>query len=288
MATIVIMVLAFFAAIKCPARKAITRQPGCIAWPHGSSARQALRYHYNVAIQSVSGRSILSHIVAILEDDQAQSQLIEAWLVSAGYTCHQYSTGQALLDAVQTITFDILLIDWELPDIKGPDVMSKIRNEMHMEMPVVFITSRDSEQDIVNALNNGADDYLVKPVRQFEFLARVKANTRKKPINNNEVNQDPYPPYRFNSNNQQASLHGHNIELSSKEFELAYFLFCNEGKLLERKHIQSNVWKQDADLNTRTVDTHISIIRKKLSITPDNGWRLKSVYGHGYRLERLG
>jgi DNA-binding response OmpR family regulator len=230
----------------------------------------------------------LSLIVAILEDDQAQSQLIEVWLTSAGYTCHQYSTGQSLLDAVQTITFDILLIDWELPDIKGPDVMSRIRNEMHREMPIIFITSRDSEQDIVNALNYGADDYLVKPVRQFEFLARVKANSRKKPINNNDINQDQYAPYRFNNINQQASLHGHNIELSSKEFELAYFLFCNESKLLERKLIQSNVWKQDADLNTRTVDTHISIIRKKLSISPDNGWRLKSVYGHGYRLERLG
>jgi two-component system, OmpR family, response regulator RegX3 len=230
----------------------------------------------------------LSHIIAILEDDQAQSQLIECWLAAAGYTCHQYSTGQSLLDAIKTITFDILLIDWELPDINGPDVMNKIRNVMHLDTPIIFITSRDSEQDIVTALNNGADDYLVKPVRQFEFLARIKANTRRKQQYENAPDLDKFQPYKFNPKSQEAFLHGKNIELSSKEFELAYFLFCHEGKLLERKHIQSNVWKQDADLNTRTVDTHISIIRKKLSISPDNGWRLKSVYGHGYRLERLG
>ena len=117
--------------------------------------------------------------VAILEDELAQSQLIESWLLPENYNCHTYATGQSLLDALTTASFDLLLVDWELPDINGPDVMNTVRNEMKIDTPIIFITSRDSEEDIVKALTSGADDYLVKPVRQFEFLARVKANTKR-------------------------------------------------------------------------------------------------------------
>jgi len=229
----------------------------------------------------------LSLEVAILEDEPAQSQLIESWLLPTNYNCHTYATGQSLLDALKTTSFDLFLIDWELPDINGPDVMNTVRNEMKIDTPIIFITSRDSEEDIVKALNSGADDYLVKPVRQFEFLARIKANSRRHQNSDTNLKQIEYSPYVFNSSNQQAFLHEKLIELSSKEFELAYYLFCNEGKLLDRKNMLSEIWQQTADLNTRTVDTHISIIRKKLAIGPENGWRLKSVYGHGYRLERL-
>ena len=225
--------------------------------------------------------------VAVLEDDSVQAQLIESWLLSVNHSCQLFETGQSLLDKLESMTFDLLLIDWELPDINGPDVMNKIRNNMKMNTPIIFITSRDSEEDIVSALTAGADDYLVKPVRQYEFLARINANTRRNQNSEIIIKPAAYLPYTFNPNNQQATLHDNNIELSSKEFELAYYLFINEGKLLERRHILAEVWQQEADLNTRTVDTHISIIRKKLAIGPENGWRLKSVYGHGYRLEKL-
>lgn len=225
--------------------------------------------------------------IAILEDEQAQSDLIKSWLQLAGYSCKVFATGQALLDQLKTLSYDLLLIDWELPDINGPDVMRTIRNELKMDTPIIFITSRDSEDDIVSALNSGADDYLVKPIRQFEFLARVKANTKRNLNNLQDTSLIEHTPYRFNSANQQASIHGEMIELSGKEFELAFYIFSHESQLLERKQILSAVWQQDADLNTRTVDTHMSIIRKKLAIGPENGWRLKSIYGHGYRLEKL-
>ena len=225
--------------------------------------------------------------VAILEDELAQSQLIESWLLPGDYNYQTYATGQSLLDALKTRSYDLLLIDWELPDINGPEVMKTIRYEMKIDTPIIFITSRDSEEDIVKALNSGADDYLVKPVRQFEFLARIKANTKRTLNPTSDSSQINHSPYSFNPANQQAFINENAVELSSKEFELAFYIFKNKGKLLERKDILSTVWKQEADLNTRTVDTHMSIIRKKLSIGPENGWRLKSIYGHGYRLEKL-
>lgn len=249
-------------------------------------ARQSSLNLYNSGYKLIQGDIILTLNIAILEDDQAQSELIESWLLSQEYQTHTYYTGQSLLEDIETQAFDLMLIDWELPDINGPEVMHAIREEHNIETPIIFITSRDSEDDIVSALNAGADDYLVKPVRQFEFLARVKANTKR-----NQTSTEPIkietPPYSFNPENEQATLNGTSIELSSKEFELAMYLFSNTGRLLERKEILAAVWRQEADLNTRTVDTHVSVIRKKLAIGPENGWRLKSVYGHGYRLEQL-
>lgn len=227
----------------------------------------------------------MSLSVALLEDDQDQSNLVQSWLETEKYSVSPFFNGQSLLNELANTQFDLLLIDWELPDINGPQVMQKIRNELKQDTPIIFITSRDSEEDIVNALNAGADDYLVKPIRQFEFLARVRANTK-----HSKTSADKKlsaAPYEFNSSSEQVLLNGSAIELSSKEFELAYYMFKNAGKLLERKQILSDVWKQEAELNTRTVDTHVSVIRKKLSISPQNGWRLKSVYGHGYRLEQL-
>ena len=225
--------------------------------------------------------------VAILEDEVAQSQLINTWLQAAGYNCKVFSTGLSLLDELKSTKYDLMLVDWELPDINGPEVMQAIRHKLNMDTPIIFITSRDSEEDIVSALNAGADDYLVKPIRQYEFLARVKANTKR--INNTgkATTLIEHSPYSFNSSSQQAFINGDAVELSSKEFELAFYIFSNEGELLDRKKILSAVWQQDADLNTRTVDTHMSNIRKKLAIGPENGWRLKSIYGHGYRLETL-
>lgn len=226
--------------------------------------------------------------IAILEDDPAQSELIENWLKLEKFEPSAFFSGQSLLDVLAQRSFDLLLIDWELPDINGPIVMQTIREKMQLETPIIFITSRDSEDDIVNALNAGADDYLVKPVRQYEFIARVKANTKRSQViaEQNNTSAD-FAPYTFIPGSDEAILNDSHIELSGKEFELCLFLFQNEGKLLERREILSAVWKQEADLNTRTVDTHISNIRKKLKINPSNGWRLKSVYGHGYRLERV-
>ncbi|NOZ53147.1 MAG: response regulator transcription factor [Gammaproteobacteria bacterium] len=234
----------------------------------------------------------MSYKIAILEDDTTQIRMLESWLKAEGYVCHACTTGQQMLTLIDNENFDLLLIDWELPDINGTDVMAHIRNNKGSNIPIIFITNRNSEQDIVSALNAGADDYLIKPVRHHEFLARVKATTRrieKSDADNTSADcqSTVYHPYHFNLKNHVVTHNDAVVELSNKEFDLAYFLFCNEGILLSRKYILSNVWQQEADINTRTVDTHMSVIRKKLALQPKNGWRLKSIYGHGYRLEQV-
>jgi len=233
----------------------------------------------------------MTYKIAILEDDVTQINMVESWLNTEGYDCHTCATGHEMLALLETESFDLLLIDWELPDINGPEVMARIRQNDDNTVPIIFMTNRDGEHDIVSALNAGADDYLIKPLRHHEFLARVKATTRRiqksEPDSTKSDQSVTYPPYHFNLKNHLITRNDTPVELSNKEFDLAYFLFCNEGVLLSRKHILSSVWQQDADLNTRTVDTHMSVIRRKLALQPQNGWRLKSIYGHGYRLEQV-
>ena len=225
--------------------------------------------------------------IAIVEDESVQAELLQAWLQAENHTCHVFPDGKSLLQAIKRDSFDLLIADWELPDISGIDVIRRMREQLEWHIPVLMATSRDSEEDIVLGLEAGADDYMVKPIRHQELLARLNALVRR--ANNNEETPDVIeaPPYRLQRNDNSVMMGDQTIQLKAKEFMLAQFLFSNVGRLLSRGHILESVWGQRGDLNTRTVDQHISLIRQKLNLNPENGWRLNAVYGHGYRLEKI-
>ncbi len=221
--------------------------------------------------------------IALLEDDPDQVTLLQNWLHPAGYSCHVFGAGEALLRDLGRNTFDLLIIDWELPGLSGIEVVTLIRKRLDWRIPILFVTVRDREEDIVQALEAGADDYMIKPVRQMEILARLRALQRR----TGAPETTEFPPYRFNRANRTVTHGEQAVQLTSKEYELAEFLFRNAGRLLSRGHILESVWGQRADLNTRTVDTHVSLIRQKLDIGPHDGWQLSTVYRHGYRLESV-
>ncbi len=224
--------------------------------------------------------------VALLEDEPAQAELIQMCLKTANHDSQHFSTGKSFLKSVMNDTYDLLIMDWNIPDANGPDVLKEIRDRLDWEIPVLFVTSRISEDDIVYALEQGADDYMTKPVKQKEVIARVNALERRTRAKTERDTILELPPYTININNREFRKHGTLVELTQKEFDVALLLFSNRGRLLSRKYLLQRVWGQTADLNTRTVDTHISKIRTKLGINPAEGWRLSSVYQHGYRLEQ--
>src|SRR5215470_13114263 len=115
--------------------------------------------------------------IAILEDDPSQLELLSHWLALAGYDPHRFEQGQELLKAVTQQAFDLLIVDWNLPDLSGIDVLKQVRRSS--KTPVIFCTSRASQDDVVTALREGADDYLKKPVRRMELLARIESVTRR-------------------------------------------------------------------------------------------------------------
>ncbi len=224
--------------------------------------------------------------IALLEDDTSQSDLVRLWLTAAGHKCHVFSRGQDFMRALQRETFDLLMIDWMIPDITGIEVLNWMTANLATPTPVLFVTARDSEEDIVMALNAGADDYLVKPLRKLELLARIAALARR---GRPGAKQDSLTIGEFSIDPARHTItrHGDAVELTQKDFDLAVFLFRNRGKLLSRGHILESVWGRSANVNTRTVDTHVSRLRGKLGLTPENGWKLSAVYQHGYRLEHL-
>lgn len=222
--------------------------------------------------------------IALLEDDAALAQIMRSWLHEAGNECQVFSQGKALIRELGRDTYDLIILDWMLPDTDGITVLNWIRTNIDWPIPVLFVTGKDEEADIVQALENGADDYMTKPVKRMEMLARLKAISRRA-IGQEETLLD-FGRYRINASSRTVYANEQPVELTQKEFDLVLFLFRSAGRVLSRGHILESVWGRSPDLNTRTVDTHVSRIRNKLDLRPENGWQLKAVYQHGYRLEQ--
>jgi len=224
--------------------------------------------------------------IAILEDDPDQAELVSLWLQDAGYSVIAQLDSAGFLKMVRRDSFDLYLLDWIVPDLSGIAVLKKLRQEMNDNTPTIVVTTRDKEQSIVMALDTGADDYLVKPVRRAELVARVAAILRRSGAGGALDTISDVSPYVVDIREQTISLDNVEIPLTNREFGLAVLLFRNAGKLLSRSHILEAIWGIDNNtVSTRTVDTHVSRIRKKLRLNSDNGWKLTAVYQHGYRIE---
>lgn len=224
--------------------------------------------------------------LAILEDDHEHAELLQEWLTAAGHSCHVYASGNRFIKDAARETFDMMLLDWQVPDLDGIEVLRWVRRNVAGRVPVLFLTGRNAEEDIVHALSNGADDYLVKPPRRLELLARIEALTRRTAATDSEQVLE-CPPYRIDAVRRTVRVRGTEVSLTHKEFDLTLFLFSNVGRLVSRGHLEQAVWGHGGEVLSRTLDTHLSKIRRKLALNPENGYRITPVYSHGYRLERV-
>jgi len=223
--------------------------------------------------------------VGILEDDKPQAKLMDGWLTEAGFRVFDCPTGEAFLAELKLQRPQILILDWHLPDCEGIDILLELRNQLLFTGPILFATARDAEEDIVRCLSNGADDYLVKPLRAAELLARVGAIWRRAGIERPTTVK--LGPIELDCNNCRAYISGEEVTLTATEFKLAVCMFSNVDRLLSREFLLREVWGVDAELDTRTVDMHVSRLRKLLKIGPDMGFCIKTIYRHGYRVQGL-
>lgn len=171
-----------------------------------------------------------------------------------------------------------------LPDGSGADTVPWVRNSLGWKVPVVVVTALEDESTVVTALRMGADDYLVKPLKRLELLARLANVVRR--VNPDALQVLRLGDYEIDITAQRVKVQGNSLALTQKEFDLTVYLFQTPGKLLSREHLLNKIWGIRNEIDTRTVDTHISRLRKKLGLDGSHGWKLTPVYGYGYRFDR--
>lgn len=225
--------------------------------------------------------------IAIVEDDPDYREYAKSLLRGAGYIVHAFENGNAFMKQFRQDTFDIVLIDWNMPGVSGFDLVKWIRSECGSGVPVVMVTSRTEVNDIVAGLQAGADDYISKPVDNAVLLARLNALGRRTYPSDAPGAVQTFGAYAFNVPAEELRIAGDPVTLTSKEFNLALTLFSNLSRPLSRNYLLEAVWGRNPDLPTRTLDSHISKIRTKLGLRPDRGFRLTPIYSYGYRLESM-
>src|SRR6185312_12685701 len=146
--------------------------------------------------------------IAVLDDDHSQTELVCQVLTAAGHCCHPFQSGKEMLNQMRRESFDMLIIDWQVPDLSGPEVLKWAREKLPAGLPVLFMTSRSGEDDIVAGLAAGADDYMIKPLRRGELLARVQALLRRAYPTQNVVEQIQFGEYVFETRTGRLTKEG--------------------------------------------------------------------------------
>lgn len=214
--------------------------------------------------------------VLIVEDDEAIANLLYMDLSDEGYRCTCVYNGREAADLLEENTdYDCILLDIMLPEISGYELLEYIRP---MEIPVIFLTAKGEVKDRIQGLKLGADDYIVKPFQSGEVIARMEAVLRRYGKNRKNLS---FADVEINLESRRAYQNGAEVELTVKEFDLLVELIQNRNVAQYRDRLYEKVWNEPFLGDTRTLDTHIQRLRKKL------GWeeRIRTVFRIGYRLE---
>jgi len=221
---------------------------------------------------------------AVVDADGEFAGTVNSVLSASGHRVVAFSHGSAFQKLVRTETFDLVLLDWNLPAFDGIDIVRALRDDRQNDVPIILFTKRADATDIVAGLDAGADDYLTKPVDGRVLLARIDAVMRRRGGRSAETLQT-FGSFVFDTTQETVHAHGESVQLTAKEFQLALLLFRNVSRPLSRSYLLETVWNRSADIQTRTLDSHVARLRAKLNLRPDKGWRLSPIYSYGYRLE---
>ena len=230
-----------------------------------------------------------AHTVMVVEDEEAFIDALVVGLRREGFGVEVARDGAEALSNFDRVNPDIVLLDVMLPKVSGTDVCREIRKKS--QVPIIMVSAKGTEIDTVVGLEVGADDYIVKPYRIRELVARVRAALRRSSavgsggaiesgasINVGDVTIDP--------EQHVVTVRGKVTKLPLKEFELLYVLIANAGRVLTRDTLIDRVWGSDYYGDTKTLDVHIKRLRSKVEVDPGNPTSILTIRGLGYKFER--
>ncbi len=223
-------------------------------------------------------------LVLIIEDEAAIAELIRYNLQKSGYRCQVVHDGEEALLAVEEQTPDLILLDWMLPELSGIEICRRLRARVETRnLPIIMVTARGEEQDLLRGLREGADDYVRKPFSLNELIARVDAALRRTRISH-QAHLLEVGDLLLDTEAVTVSRAGQRLHLAPTEFRLLQALMQSPGRVLSRDTLLSQVWGLDSDVEARTVDVHVRRLRQALNAGGQPDY-VRTVRGVGYSVD---
>lgn len=227
--------------------------------------------------------------ILIVDDEAEITDLIQVYLSNEGYHVYKFNNAADALECIRTVTLDLAILDIMLPDIDGFTICRKIREQYNY--PIIMLTAKDAEIDKISGLSLGADDYITKPFRPLELVARVKAQLRRYTRYNTSPQEQEENVIAFSGLFMEKSTHTcllneKPLSLTPTEFSILWLLSSNRGKVVSSEQLFLKVWGEKYFSNNNTVMVHIRHLREKMNDSPDNPKYIKTVWGVGYKIEK--
>lgn len=224
--------------------------------------------------------------ILVVEDEPSLVFTLQDTLENEGYEVHISETGSDAVQLVHDIKPDLMILDVMLPGTSGFEICKRVREDKYT-FPIIMLTARDQEIDKVTGLNIGADDYMTKPFGVKELLARIQARLRRANSYSKTGPMDVITlgPVRIELNESLVVRPDGEFELTTREVELIRFLVSQANEPVSRDTLLEHVWRYEYSTNTRTVDVHISKLRSKIEMQPDDPRYLVTLHGVGYMLK---
>ena len=235
----------------------------------------------------------MSEKILVVDDEVEIADLIEVYLTNENYTVFKFYTATEALECIRKTELDLAILDIMLPGTNGFTICQRIREQY--TYPVIMLTAKDTETDKITGLTLGADDYITKPFRPLEMVARVKAQLRRykkyNPAHSEKVETDiiTHSGLIMNINTHECMLNEKPLVLTPTEFSILRILLENKGNVVSAEELFHQIWKDEYyTKSNNTITVHIRHLREKLNDTVDNPKYIKTIWGVGYKIEKQG
>jgi len=221
--------------------------------------------------------------ILLVDDDPHVLEVLSLYIKKEGYQVMTANNGQEGLEKALQFDPGLIVLDVMMPGLDGTEVCRRVRAVK--STPIIMLTAKSEDIDKILGLELGADDYITKPFNPREVIARIKAVLRRSGERNRETRTIVYPGLEINMSEYLVKTHGRTVLLTPKEIELLWLMASHPNVVFTRENLLESVWGYAYSGETRTVDTHVKRLRRKLMIAPDSPWDIKTIWGVGYKFE---